>query len=112
MNRSRLAKIIVLFIVFAPILVFLFGSFVMWLWNNTLVPVLHVSTVTLWQAVGILVLSKILFSSFGGSRGPRGYYMTSEQKEKFKEEWRNRSRKWGYRPGDSETNIEQGNQPM
>jgi hypothetical protein len=33
--------------------------------------------------------------------------MTPEQKEKFKEEWKNRSRRWGYRSRDSETEVEQ-----
>jgi Ca2+/H+ antiporter, TMEM165/GDT1 family len=76
-----------------------------------LVPVLHVSTITFWQGLGIFVLSKILFSSFSGKGGSNRcgynrYYMkqrmmwnnmTPEQKEKFKQEWQNRSRKWGYK---------------
>jgi Ca2+/H+ antiporter, TMEM165/GDT1 family len=106
MKRNRFGKFILLFIIFAPIAIFLFGSLVQWLWNDVLVPVLHISPVTFWQAIGILVLSKILFSSFsGGSR--RDYRkermmwsnMTPEQKEKFREEWRCRRRSWG-RGGD------------
>jgi hypothetical protein len=63
-----------------------------------------------------LVLSKILFGSFGGRGGSNRYYgkqrmmwnnMTPEQKEKFKEEWKNRSRRCGYRSGDSATEVEQ-----
>lgn len=116
MKASRLGKIILLFIVFAPIAIFIFGSIVMFLWNNALVPVLHISAVTFWQALGILVLSKILFSSFSGKGGPRGYYwkqrmmwnsMTPEQKEKFKEDWKNRSHRWGYRSWGSETEADQ-----
>lgn len=111
MRRSRLTKIILLFIVVAPIAIFIFGQVVMLLWNNVLVPVLHVSEVTFWQGLGILVLSKILFSSFNGKGGSNRYYwkqrmmwnqMSSEQKEKFKEEWRNRSRRWGNRSWESE----------
>ena len=68
MRRTRIAKMFFLFICFAPIAIFLFGILVMWLWNNALVPVLHVSTVTFWQGLGILVLAKILFGSFGGGR--------------------------------------------
>jgi hypothetical protein len=112
MKRPRLAKMILLFIVIAPVAIFIFGSIIMLLWNNVLVPVLHVSAVTFWQGLGILVLSKILFSSFKGGGGPNRFYMkqrmmwnsmTPEQKEKFKEEWKNRSRRWGYKgwePGD------------
>jgi len=90
----------------------------MFLWNNVLAPVLHISTVTFWQGLGILVLSKILFSSFSGRGGYRRDYwkqrmmwknMTAEEKEKFKEELKNRSRRWGYRSRDSETGDEQVN---
>jgi hypothetical protein len=116
MKRSRLTKFIFLVIVVAPVAIFLFGSVVMLLWNNVLTPVLHVSEITFWQGLGLLVLSKILFGSFGG----RGRYrrdfgkqrimwnsMTPEQKEKFKEEWRGRSHRCGYRSGDAEKGFEQ-----
>jgi len=102
--------------VVAPIAILVFGGTVMLLWNNVLTPVLHVSTITFWQGLGILVLSKILFSSFSGGGGSRRDYwkqrimwknMTAEQKEKFKEEWKNRGRRWGYRSWDSETEVEQ-----
>jgi Ca2+/H+ antiporter, TMEM165/GDT1 family len=109
MRRSRFGKFLALFIIFAPIAVFLFGTLVKWLWNDVLVPVLHISPVTFWQAVGILVLAKILFGSFsGGSR--RDYRkermlwnnMTPEQKEKFREEWKNRRSRWGRGSWDTE----------
>ena len=70
------------------------------------------SEITFWQGLGILVLAKILFGSFGGRGGSGHYYkkqrmmwnsMTPEQKERFKEEWKNRSRRWGYRSSESNT---------
>jgi predicted membrane chloride channel (bestrophin family) len=118
MKQSRLAKMILLFILIAPIAIFIFGSIVMLLWNNVLTPVLHVSTVTFWQALGILVLAKILFSSFGGrGRYRRDYWkqrmmwsnMTPEQREKLKEEWKNRNYRWEYKPSQSETGEDQVN---
>ena len=105
------------FLLFLPLFaigVFIFGEVVMLLWNNVAAPVLHLSTVTFWQALGILVLSKILFSSFSGRGGGPGRYawrrrmmknwsaMTPEEKEKFKEQWRDQCGRWGYYPGDSE----------
>ena len=42
---------------------------VMALWNNILVPVLHVSIIDFWQALGIFALSKILFGGFPGRPG-------------------------------------------
>jgi hypothetical protein len=116
MKRSLWTRRILLFFVIGPIAILVFGGTVMLLWNNVLSPVLHISTITFWQGLGILVLSKILFSSFSGGSGSRRDYwkqrmmwknMTPEQKEKFKEEWKNRGRRWGYRSGDSETEVEQ-----
>ena len=116
MTRSRRARFILLFILVAPIAIFVFGSVIMLLWNNVLAVVLHISTVTFWQGLGILVLSKILFGSFSGGGGSHRYFwkqrmmwnnMTPEQKEKFKAEWKNRSRRWGYRSWDSETEVGQ-----
>ena len=116
MKRSRIAKFILLFIIFAPIAVFVFGKVIMLLWNNVLVPVLHVSAITFWQGLGILLLAKILFSSFGGRGGNHHYFskqrmmwnsMTPEQKEKFKEEWKNRSGRWGYKNWHRDDNAQQ-----
>lgn len=84
--------------------VFIFGSVVMLLWNALLPAVLGVSTITFWQALGILVLSKILFGGFGGHGGhhrPHHYHghhemrakmmhMTPEEREKMKSEWKHR----------------------
>ena len=118
MKRSLWARRILLFAVIGPLAILVFGVVVMLLWNNVLAPVLHISSVTFWQGLGILVLSKILFSSFGGGGRSRSDYwkqrmmwknMTAEQKEKFKEEWKNRSRRWGHRSSESETGGEQVN---
>ena len=49
--------------------IFIFAAIVMYLWNMVLVPVLGVGLVTYWQAMGILVLAKILF----GGKGKHGY---------------------------------------
>ena len=72
----------------------------MLLWNSILVQVLHVSVITFKQALGILVLSKILFGGFRGAHWGRHRWkekmqqrwdkMTPEEREKFKDEWQNR----------------------
>ena len=97
-------------VLFIPIFIgglFLFNLAVMLLWNAILPAVLGVKTITFWQALGILVLSKILFGGFGG-RGWRGNpqwkhkmkqrwdNMTPEERENFKAEWKNRcGSRWG-----------------
>ena len=109
MKRHRIRRIIFLFLLIGPLAILLVAGLTMLLWNNVLVPVLHVSSVTFWQALGILLLSKILFSSFGGRGDPRRFFqkqrmlwesMTPEQKEKFKQEWKDRCRRRGNQPGD------------
>ena len=76
-----------------------FGFVVMQLWNAVLAPATGWHALTFWQAVGLLILSKILF---GGFRGPgwRGHWrhrmrerweqMTPEEREKFREGMRSR----------------------
>ncbi len=83
---------------------------VMQLWNHLLPDILHVSTITYWQAMGIFILSKILFG-FGGKGGPGGgapwmrrkqmmeerfKSMTPEERDHFKAQWKDRCG-WGRR---------------
>lgn len=81
------------------------GLIVMLLWNAVLSPVLHVSTLSYWQAVGLFILSRILFGGFrrGGGQGRPGWRggpawrrkwmnMSEEERAKFRKEWTNRCR--------------------
>ena len=80
--------------------VFIFGSVVMLLWNNLLPALFGISTITFWQASGLLILSKILFGGFRGGHGHHNFHghgphsrwmhLTEEEKEKMKSEWRGR----------------------
>lgn len=105
MKKKFWVKKIIGFIVFAFAATALLSFIVMSLWNNILAVVLHVSLISFWQALGILVLSKILFGGFRGGWGGRGtawkkemqekwHTMTPEDREKIKQEWRNRCRVW------------------
>lgn len=98
----KVAKILIVVIV----AILLFGFVVMTLWNAILPSVIHVGTITFGQALGILLLSKILFGGFhGGWRGGRRHqwnekmrekweHMTQDQRVQFKQEWQNRCSKW------------------
>ena len=89
------------FMIIAAILVF--GTVVMLLWNAILPAVLGVKAITFFQALGILVLGKILFGGFGKGGGwharrhawkerwrSKWEGMTPEEREKFRAEWKNR----------------------
>jgi hypothetical protein len=43
-----------------------FGGAVMWLWNALLPQIFGIAAVNFWQALGLLVLCRMLFGSFGG----------------------------------------------
>ena len=92
--------------IFIPIAIaaggFVFGSVVMLLWNNLLPVLFGVGTITFWQALGILVLSKILFGGFGGGHKNhkchcschhehgKWMHLSPEEKEKMKSSWSDR----------------------
>lgn len=95
MRRFHLRKVIGI-IILVIIGVFVIGSIVMLLWNALLPVIFHLPLISFWQALGLLILTKILFSGFRG--GPRAQWkrdklkaawsnMTPEQKEKLKSEW-------------------------
>lgn len=88
----------------------LLGAVVMWLWNAILPPVLAVGALSYWQAVGLLILCRILFGGFRGrgghwgkqgmaNGGPRSQlrqrwmHMSDEERARFKEQWRERCRR-------------------
>src|SRR5688572_6981874 len=114
----------VMILVFCTAFVMLFSYIVMRLWNGILPDVLGVRTISFWQAMGILVLSKILFSGFGGFHQKKEQFknrfrqkmldkwehMTPEEKQKFKDEWKNRCRGWGGRFNDKDFTINEPNE--
>ncbi len=99
-NRRKLAFMIPIGILAIALFLLVFGGAVMLLWNNVLVQVVHVSVISFKQALGILILSKILFGGFRGAHWGRHRWrekmnerwekMTPEEREKFQQEWKNR----------------------
>lgn len=107
-------------LVFGSLAILGFGFLVMALWNAILPAVLGVKTISFIQALGILLLSKILFGGFGGGRHKGGWrnkekwmamkdkfaQMTPEEREKFKTEWRNKcGQNWHMRSKDTATDM-------
>ncbi len=98
--RLHGAKRIFLFILIAPLALAVFGFVVMHLWNWLAAAVFGWHLVTFWQAVGILILARILFGRFRGPVGPGMFWrhrmierweqMTPEEREKFRQGLRGR----------------------
>jgi hypothetical protein len=95
---------------FAVLAVGVFSFLVMNLWNALIPSIFGVRAISFWQALGLLVLSKILFGGFRPPAG-RGLHwrrrmmerwerMTPEEREKFKQGMRHGC---GYRRNEEPT---------
>lgn len=97
MKRHWILRV-VLITIFAALV---FSAIVMILWNWLIPALFNGPTISLWQALGLLALSKILFGGLGSGRWGGGHqirnrawrkkfeekwaHMTPEEKEKFKQ---------------------------
>lgn len=102
--RFKPKKIMIIgFILFA---IFGISFVVMWLWNALLPDIFGLKIITFWQAMGLLILSKIFFGGFGFRGRPNGkpgfingrfkekfMNLSEDEKLAFKEKWRDRCRK-------------------
>ncbi len=83
-SGRRIHPLKVLFFI-TVFITFVFGLswIVMFLWNAILPDVTGVKPLTLWQAMGLLVLSKILFGGFFGRKRHWG----QSKRKRWKEKW-------------------------
>jgi hypothetical protein len=93
------------FVLFAVLFLVVFSFIVMRLWNWLTPALFGWHVISFWQAVGLLILSKILFGGFRG--GPRRHWywrrrmmerweqMTPEEREKFRQSMRGRCGSFG-----------------
>ena len=90
--RKKWLWIAPLAILAIPLFLFIGGEVVMHLWNWLLPPLFGWRTLTFWQALGLLVLCRVLFGGLGGhGPGPHRRWdrrcrkMTPEEREKFRQ---------------------------
>lgn len=99
MRGPRILRILK-FVLFAALFTLLFGAVVMKLWNWLTPTLFGWHPISFWQALGIFVLSKILFGGFRGRPGWNPYWrhrmmerweqLTPEEREKFRQGMRGR----------------------
>jgi len=70
----------------------LFTFVVMWLWNWLVPELFNGPVVTYWQTLGLLILSKILFSGVGkghapGERSKHSHDFSNKYKDKWKKKF-------------------------
>lgn len=100
--RNKPARIGII-ILFATAAIVVFGLIVMLLWNALLPALLKLPVIGFWQAVGLLILARILFGHHGGPGRGAGRWqwkqhrffekwekMTPEEREKLREQWATR----------------------
>lgn len=90
------------------LLTFIGGEVVKYLWNWLLPPLFGWHALSFWQALGILVLSRILFGRLGGHGGSgarwrrrweeKYEHLTPEERERFRQGMRGRC---GWPPRDA-----------
>lgn len=105
-KKHRFGKF--LFPIFFIGVIFLVAAIVMYLWNAIVPGVLPAKPISYWQAMGLFILSRLLFGGFRfGRRGHRSLHaekpewrdkwmnMSEEEKQKLKETWKERCGKKG-----------------
>jgi hypothetical protein len=93
MRQSRALRILKV-VLFVAVAATALGFVVMLLWNRLMPALFGLHTLSFWQAIGLLILSKILFGGFHGRPGfvapwrqrifERWDQMTPEEREKFR----------------------------
>jgi hypothetical protein len=87
------------FVAIAIVAFAVFGFVVTHLWNYLMPGLFGLRTITFWQAVGLMILGRMLFGGFRPGRGGFGWrgemmrrweQMTPEERERFREGWRGR----------------------
>ncbi len=120
--RWRWVFIVPAAIVGIVLFTFIGGEVVKLLWNGLLPSLFGWRQVTFWEALGLLVLCRILFGGFGGHRGYRSgpgirrrmadrmadrvaerwEHMAPEERERFRQRVRDRC---GFDPAGGETKV-------
>lgn len=91
MRRTRIVGSPIL--VFGTLFIAVMGLLTTALWNALLPHIFGLPAITFWQALGLLLLSRVLFGGLGGwghrirkARFARGWHsLTAEERERFRQ---------------------------
>lgn len=78
-------------IIFAAAMAFALGIVVMALWNWLMPEIFGLTTITYWQAWGIVLLAHILFKTGNHSKHPHENHHDDAWKEKFRAKFKKRT---------------------
>ena len=93
--------------VFAPLILAAIAAFsfiTMFLWNGVMPDIFHLPVITFWQALSLLILSRLFFGGFGQHNSHKASdlrhkvaMMSPEEREKFFKHLRERRENWWYK---------------
>ncbi|MCT4622429.1 MAG: hypothetical protein N4A46_02310 [Schleiferiaceae bacterium] len=74
----------------------LFGFIIMWLWNHLMPEIFDLPILSYWQAVGLLILAKLLFGGFGNGHksSPKKNNWKYKKEDKTFSKWELYDRFW------------------
>jgi H+/Cl- antiporter ClcA len=94
-RRYRIVRLVVLVLPVAVLFLAAIGYVVMSLWNGLMPALFGWKVISYWQAIGLMILSRLLFGGFRGAVGRGGHWrhrmmerfeqMTPEEREKFRQ---------------------------
>lgn len=100
-TTKKIVGFIIAALIFVPLAIFIFTEILFHLWNWLMPALFHLSALTsLWQALGLMVLSWILFGGLRGVRGAgrryhgRDWRSARSSWEQMSPEERNAFREW------------------
>jgi hypothetical protein len=83
---AKIAVMAAAAVVLVPAFLTLFGAVTMWLWNWLMPGIFKLPAIGFWQAVGILILSQILFKGGHMGRAGRSRWKKARIREQMGEE--------------------------
>ncbi len=90
-SGAEMLKHILAGLIFAIVFAFLFGIFMMLLWNWLMPTIFSLPELSYFEAVGVIVLSRLIFGSFGphshNEHSPRKS-MNRQRDERWTDRWK------------------------
>ncbi len=81
--KSGIKKVLMIigFAILGAGLIVLMGFVIMWLWNWLMPMIFNLPQLNYWQAVGVFILSKIIFGGFGGGSSNESGHKSKKRKK-------------------------------
>jgi hypothetical protein len=78
---TKIVSYVLLGLLGAAALGLVFGFVVQWLWNWLMPGIFHLKEIGYWESVGIVILARLIFGSFGGEYD--GGHASKKQKQRM-----------------------------